>query len=315
MSSSSRASTPDPQDVETYRQLMFSLFPPSSLPRPPPPLLPYIQESSRHAIRDDEDDGMIMEGGVKRAMTKAEKQNAKKRRRKERERAMRMELEAAAAVLEAKITKDTDQEEHVVEFRLFSSCPVKPVSILGPDENWPVPPNPRHHPMDLDRAGRIRRIAQMAAVDYPQLGGPSIIHPKWTKTALAPRQLRAETTSRPTAPEMFVGVIPRDDSDRPHSRSAPVPVPVPSSNSTKSIPTISLTTRSPPRTHGSTKLTPTRRGRRRRRVHPPSPVARFWAPPAGLGGKARGYAWGYRDSMEGRRDDGAWDGYVRSKDR
>lgn len=40
---------------------------------------------------------------------------------------------------------------------------------------------------------------------------------------------------------------------------------------------------------------------------------RFWAPVPGLGGKARGYAWGYRDSRE--VSDDARGRYIRSKNR
>jgi len=35
------------------------------------------------------------------------------------------------------------------------------------------------------------------------------------------------------------------------------------------------------------------------------PEARFWAPPVGLGGKARGYAYGYTGSREGAREEDA----------
>ena len=39
--------------------------------------------------------------------------------------------------------------------------------------------------------------------------------------------------------------------------------------------------------------------------------ARFWAPPEGLGGKARGYAYGFAGSREGAREvQGKW---VRDK--
>jgi hypothetical protein len=35
------------------------------------------------------------------------------------------------------------------------------------------------------------------------------------------------------------------------------------------------------------------------------PEARFWAPPVGLGAKARGYAYGYMGSREGAREEDA----------
>lgn len=59
----------------------------------------------------------------------------------------------------------------------------------------------------------------------------------------------------------------------------------------------------------STKLS----SRKRRRVQAQpyqTQQARYWAPEVGLGGKARGYGYGYRGSEEGMREMG-W-GYVRS---
>lgn len=88
-----RAGTPDADALEAYERLMASIIPPSTLPRPPTPLL-----TSELTLSKDEEgeDSMMGENGVKRPMTKAEKQNAKKKRRKERERAARMGAEAAA---------------------------------------------------------------------------------------------------------------------------------------------------------------------------------------------------------------------------
>lgn len=91
----SRAGTPDADALEAYERLMASIIPPSTLPRPRTPLL-----TSKLTLGKDEEgeDSVMGENGVKRPMTKAEKQNAKKKRRKERERAARMEAEAAAKV-------------------------------------------------------------------------------------------------------------------------------------------------------------------------------------------------------------------------
>lgn len=89
----SRAGTPDADALEAYERLMASIIPPSTLPRPRTPLL-----TSKLTLGKDEEgeDSVMGENGVKRPMTKAEKQNAKKKRRKERERAARMEAETAA---------------------------------------------------------------------------------------------------------------------------------------------------------------------------------------------------------------------------
>ncbi|WWD16275.1 hypothetical protein CI109_100701 [Kwoniella shandongensis] len=307
-----RALTPDPEDVEIYQSLMSSLFPSDSLPPPPQPIV--LDDAG-----EDGDDGMITEGGVKRAMTKAEKQNAKKKRRKERERAMKLEIEQAAAksvVTSSKVDEDQEQAGSMIDFRLWSSCPIKPVSVLPQVEEWAVPSNPRFIPLDDERAFRIRQVAQAVAVDYPNLGGPSVVHEKWTKTRTCPRSVIAQDIAASNMSEMFIGVISRDRHGRSSDDHVPATITTKSNGkSIKSIPTIPLTiTPSSARSLDPNKKSTTRRGRRRRRSDP-HPPARFWAPPPGLGGKARGYAWGYRDSMEGRREEGAWPGYVRSKDR
>lgn len=116
---------------------MASIIPPSTLPRPPTPLL-----TSKLMLSKDEEgeDSVMGENGVKRPMTKAEKQNAKKKRRKERERAARMEAEAAAKAAADGVEKEQNTaNDSLIEFRLFSSCPVKPISLLPPSEDYPLP--------------------------------------------------------------------------------------------------------------------------------------------------------------------------------
>lgn len=90
---------------------MASLIPPSTLPRPPTPLL-----TSKLTLNEDEadEDSVMGENGVKRPMTKAEKQNAKKKRRKERERAARMEAEAATKTAEEGIETEQNRTKDSV---------------------------------------------------------------------------------------------------------------------------------------------------------------------------------------------------------
>ncbi|OXG77006.1 hypothetical protein C348_04688 [Cryptococcus neoformans Gb118] len=293
----SRAHTPDAEALEAYEQLMASLIPPSTLPRPPTPLL-----TSKLTLNEDEadEDSVMGENGVKRPMTKAEKQNAKKKRRKERERAARMEAEAATKTAEEGIeTEQNRTKDSVVEFRLFSSCPIKPISLLPASEDYPIPLNPRHLPLPEVKLQNIRKAATEAAVKFPALGGPSCTHERWTRKNISPREVLLESSSGEDAPCMFIGVSPRPLA--PHADSAII------SSNGKCIPVVPLKT-SEIRTKPSLAMKRTRRGRRHKTIAAP----RFWAPPVGVGGKARGYAFGYRDSREGRRE-GGWHGYLRNK--
>ncbi|WVQ79796.1 hypothetical protein IAT38_001896 [Cryptococcus sp. DSM 104549] len=311
--SSSRAGTPDPEDLLAYQELMSTLIPPSSLP--PPPIA-----ATAVPMGDDDEDEVMEDGGAVRPMTKAEKQNAKKKRRKERERLAR-EAEAEATARVKEIEKQKEDGSHLVDFRLFSSCPVKPVSLLPPSEDYPITANPRHIPWTEEHSERIRRVAAEAAVEAPDLGGPSTYHQKWTRDDQPTRALKAAATDGyPSTPDLFIGVVPRPRRPTrpppprtPDSSVAPAPTPKKAKKTdptTQSIPTIPLTPMAPSPAP-STPAKRTRRGRRRSSTTHATP--RFWAPPPGLGGKARGYAWGYRDSMEGRREEGKWGGYLRSK--
>lgn len=273
----SRAGTPDVEALEAYEQLMASIIPPSTLPRPPTPLLTSNLTLSKY---EADEDSVMGENGVKRPMTKAEKQNAKKKRRKERERAARMEAEAAAKAAEDGVEKEqTRAKDSVVEFRLFSSCPIKPVSLLPASEDYPIPLNPRHLPLPEAKIQNIRKAASEAAVEFPSLGGPSCIHERWTRKNISPREVLRESPSGEDAPCMFIGVVTRPSAS--HADSANTV------SNGKSIPVVPLKT-SETSTKKSLAMKRTRRGRRRKTTAAP----RFWAPPVGMGGKARGYAFG-----------------------
>ncbi|KAL0247187.1 hypothetical protein I308_104222 [Cryptococcus tetragattii IND107] len=293
----SRAGTPDVDALEAYERLMASIIPPSTLPRPPTPLL-----TSKLMLSKDEEgeDSVMGENGVKRPMTKAEKQNAKKKRRKERERAARMEAEAAAKAAADGVEKEQNTaNDSLIEFRLFSSCPVKPISLLPPSEDYPLPLNPRRLPLPEAKIQNIQKAAAESAVEFSSLGGPSCIHERWTRKHMSPREVLRESPFEEETPCMFIGVLSRPPASLVGS--------VTTFSNGKSIPVVPLKT-SETSIKQSLTTKRTRRGRRRKTTAAP----RFWAPPAGMGGKARGYAFGYRDSMEGRRERG-WHGYLRNK--
>jgi len=81
----SRCSTPDAEMVQSYQALMAELLPP----------LPAGAIPINRALDEENDNFITLESGEKRAMTKAEKQNAKKKRRKERERDTKAEVVSA----------------------------------------------------------------------------------------------------------------------------------------------------------------------------------------------------------------------------
>ncbi|WRT67517.1 uncharacterized protein IL334_004489 [Kwoniella shivajii] len=308
-SCSSRPHTPDAEDVSTYEGLMFSLFPPSSLPPSAVSESPQADCARNGAIDldDIENDGDIMENGLKRAMTKAEKQNAKKRRRKERERIAREAAEINDRNSELPI--GTEVKDSTVPFRLFSACPIRPIMLIPQSDGYTCPINPRHLPLKSEILSHIRRIASQSGTDMGRLSDSS--NSCLPSTSLVPRKLQKERTRNLASeiPTIFVATTLRFTKTAQYFTAI-------TENKQKSkqvgVPTISLA-RCIDTDYGKLQAkSKTRRGKKRQSHTIPS---RFWAPPPGLGGKARGYAWGYRDSMEGRREEGAWNGYVRSKDR
>jgi hypothetical protein len=85
MSSCSSYRSPSPDAIQEYNDLMSSLLPSSLLD---PNFFQPIDDAPAEALAEsEEDDG--------KPMTKAEKQNAKKKRRKERERLDRLKVEQA----------------------------------------------------------------------------------------------------------------------------------------------------------------------------------------------------------------------------
>ncbi|WVQ71936.1 hypothetical protein IAR50_001478 [Cryptococcus sp. DSM 104548] len=311
-----RQPTPDPLLVEAYNALMLSTIPHDALPSAPIPreasALPAGDEV------DEEDNMMTTETGEKRPMTKGEKQNAKKKRRKEREKAMRMEIERqiaeAQAVQKGEIGKAEVRQEELVDFRLFSTCPVKPVSLLPAPEVYPIPMNPRYLPLPDHRRARIRQLAVEAAVEPTNLGGRPD-HSRWSKSNTAPRELIVSQPNSSALPGMFIGTFSEDTVQTPQPAAKPQSTPK-SQPIAKAIPTIPLTGLTSSHTshpHSAPLPLPSaikKRTRRGRRATVSKPVSHFWAAPKGLGGKARGYAWGFRDSREGRREEG-WGTYIR----
>jgi hypothetical protein len=178
---------------------------------------------------------------------------------------------------------------------------------------------------------RIRRIAHESAVDPSSFTEQSASATASTLSVarVAPvaagpsRVLRAEGN----VPPCFVAEIPRDSRDPRDPLDSPTeylttPQSTQPSRSTHHPRQGAMTKHIPlnpayatePSLQDQSQTQQRQRRRRRRRLRENQydrPAPRFFAPPVGLGGKSRGYAWGWRDSFEGRRED-RWEGYLRS---
>nr|ODN91880.1 hypothetical protein L203_01134 [Cryptococcus depauperatus CBS 7841] len=289
---SSSAGTPSADDLQAYHQLMSSIFPSEC----------YLELKPSSNVEKETEGGVetcVDQDGEKRPMTKAEKQNAKKKRRKDRERLAK--VEEVEATREAKQTQDGDSREkdqsQVVEFRLFSSCPVKPISLLPEAEDYPLPTNPIHKLRSETEMARVRKAAQECAMDAVSFEGS--FSNQWTKRQCPPLQMAFQNVPR-EPPDIFIGVL--QSTGIPHTLVASRDM------SKKEIPSVTLVHSDSALQRENNKSRNRRGHRRKAHFHAPP---RFWAPPIGLGGKARGYALGYRDSAEGRRQDG-YERYLRS---
>jgi hypothetical protein len=152
--------------------------------------------------------------------------------------------------------------------------------------------NPRHLPLSPKTAARVQAIAAESAVDGP-LAGPSRPLPMLARNFTLDL---TQASSLTALPDIFIADIAQPDI--PHARQ------ITSKPKSKLAPIHHIDL------HIAAPELP--RSKRKRRAPQPHPPARFWAPPVDIGGKARGYGWGYRDSFEGRRESG-YQGYVRSK--
>ncbi|WVW82681.1 hypothetical protein I302_104692 [Kwoniella bestiolae CBS 10118] len=251
----SSPTTPEPKDVQAYQQLMTSLFPPSSLPPPPTQTTATLPENNG----DDEDE--VVEDGVKRPMTKAEKQNAKKKRRKERERLAKMEEEAKVQTAAGVGNSTSNELEPLVKFRLFSACPVQDVLITPDlkDERYSCPVNPRHLPIPAETSQRIHHIANEAAIDPEGLYQSSSSS---AATEQPDKTYSTDTTDINPLPPIFIGTISRSRSISTHDTR---------NNSSISIPNIQITV-----SQGHLKSTEKIRQKTRRSKHKKTPAqARF----------------------------------------
>lgn len=132
--------------------------------------------------------------------------------------------------------------------------------------------NPRHQRYTDDEVSRRREVARDAAVAYPELGGPSTLATRWTRSGQHPRVLAAVDAAEAQAHQNWlVGSL------RPHTPDDVC------------RPTVVRLTE-PDHGHGRKK---TRRGRAKNLKHRPGPA--YWTPEGrGIkGGKSMSTMWGH----------------------
>lgn len=124
----SRFTTPDPDMVKQYQELMATILPLGAGAAPPPAAQAPVKISLNDEGEDN--DGSIVENGVKRPMTKAEKQNAKKKRRKEREREAKMDEVVARREEQEKEEMAKPVGESATIFRMDPYCRSKSPQLI-----------------------------------------------------------------------------------------------------------------------------------------------------------------------------------------
>lgn len=207
-----------------------------------------------------EDDGIEDDESHTRPMTKAEKQNAKKKRRKEREKATR----AQGASIDVPTSS---------VIRLFSNQSVKSVSLVPPSQNYETPVNPRHRPLPAVSVERISKLASEAA-------DSASARDTWETAAKSDGRAKKirhvsvtqSTTKLPSAALIRVS---------PHIMSSDVtaPPPIQNTGAVPVLPVVDTAVSSPG----------PRRKRKQRIRRPPA----YYRPAPTLGGKSLGYAYGF----------------------
>jgi hypothetical protein len=144
--------------------------------------------------------------------------------------------------------------------------------------------NPRHRESTEDEKAVRRHRAEASAVSMTgtDLGGPSTIADRWSRTSKTPRSL---TTSTPLEDHRGLSILSVDPDE------SSMTVPSKSSRPTSTaIPVLEV------RTAQSSKRG-VRRGRSKRKKSTERPQPGYWRPKGGLGGKSQSTIWGYGVGM------------------
>jgi hypothetical protein len=145
--------------------------------------------------------------------------------------------------------------------------------------------NPRHRDSTEEEKAVRRQRAEASAVSMTctDLGGPSTIADRWSRTSKTPRSL---TTSTPLDDhrELCILSVDPDESD------TAIPASKPSRPTSTAIPVIEVKT-------GQSSKRGVRRGRSKRKKGLERPQPGYWRPIGGLGGKSQSTIWGYGVGM------------------
>lgn len=145
--------------------------------------------------------------------------------------------------------------------------------------------NPRHrYPTDEEKEIRRQRAeASAVSMTGADLGGPSSIAERWSRSSRAPRSL---TISKPLDERQGLAIFAVDPDESGKATSAGIP----SRPTSKEIPVIDVKT-------GQSSKRGVRRGRSKRKKSTERPQPGYWRPKGGLGGKTQSTLWGYGVGM------------------
>jgi hypothetical protein len=145
--------------------------------------------------------------------------------------------------------------------------------------------NPRHRDSTEEEKAVRRHRAEASAVSMTgtDLGGPSTIADRWSRTSKTPRSL---TTSTPLEDHRGLSIL-SVDPDEPDTAT---PASKPSRPTSTAIPVIEVNT-------AQSSKRGVRRGRSKRKKGIERPQPGYWRPKGGLGGKSQSTIWGYGVGM------------------
>jgi len=145
--------------------------------------------------------------------------------------------------------------------------------------------NPRHRDHTQEEKATRRQRAEASAVHMTgsDLGGPSTLADRWSRTSRTPRSL---TTSTPLQDHRGLSIL-RIDPDESNMAS---PASKPNRPTSTAIPVIEVNT-------AQSSKRGVRRGRSKRKKGIERPQPGYWRPKGGLGGKSQSTIWGYGVGM------------------
>jgi hypothetical protein len=145
--------------------------------------------------------------------------------------------------------------------------------------------NPRHRDSTGEEKAVRRQRAEASAVTMTgaDLGGPSTIADRWSRTSRTPRLL---TTATPLDDHRGLCILRVD----PDESDMATPASRPSRPISKAIPVIEVNT-------AQSSKAAVRRGRSKRKKGIERPLPGYWRPKGGLGGKSQSTIWGYGVGM------------------